>query len=112
MSMNGKKKFLNALDKRRLGCCNRCLVNCWCQHRVEEIHHKLIGGAYPEVMPAPNPTLIMWQNLGVGRISQCCRALLVYFLSALIISIGFAVIIYFNYLSEQRTINAWSPTMC
>ena len=46
------------------------------------------------------------------KISQCCRALLVYFLSALIIAIGFVVIIYFNYLSEEKTINAWSPTMC
>jgi hypothetical protein len=67
--MNGKTKFLNALDKNRLSCKSRCLVSCGCPHKVPELKDKLIGGSYPEVQEAPNPTLIIWQNLGVGKIS-------------------------------------------
>lgn len=56
--------------------------------------------------------MILWQNLGVGRVSRCCRATLVYFLSAIIIAIGFVIIIYMSYLRDQRVEDAWSPTMC
>jgi hypothetical protein len=74
--------------------------------------YKLIGGRYPQVENAPDPTLIIWKNLGVGKINRCCRASLNYFLSAVIIAIGFAIIIYIGIVRDRRALSAWQPTDC
>lgn len=92
--MNGKIKFVEALKLNKLSCFVRCMVNCGCQSKVKEIEHKLIGGHYPVVADAPDPTLIHWENLGVGKINRFCRSFASYVFSAAIIIIGFAIIIY------------------
>jgi len=110
--MNGKQKFLEAYDTKKLSCGNRCYWKCGCHDKVTEWQHKLIGGEVPEFHRSPNPTLILWENLGVGAVSRCCRAALVYFLSALIIAIGFVIIIYMSYLRDKRVEDSWAPTVC
>lgn len=111
-SMNGKKKFLRALDKNNLTCWNRSKVRCGCEKDIPELKDKLIGGTYPEILDAPNPTLILWPNLGVGKMSQCCRALAIYLASIVIIALGFVAIIYVSQLKSNQEKNAWQPTSC
>ena len=110
--MNGKQKFMSALNRSKLSCNHRCMLSCGCQRRVKELEHKLIGGLYPEVTDAPDPTLILWSNLGVGRVNRCCRASLNYLFSVLIIAIGFVIIIYIGNLRDKRVDSAWQPTSC
>jgi len=64
--MNGKEKFLNALD---INICKRGLMRC--QKKHEAIEHKYIGGKWPKVDVAPDPSLIIWSNLGNGKIKRC-----------------------------------------
>lgn len=111
-SMNGKQKFMDSLNRSKLSCKHRCMLSCGCQRRVKELEHKLIGGMYPEVADAPDPTLILWSNLGVGKVNRCCRASANYLFSVLIIAIGFVIIIYIGNLRDKRVDSSWSPTAC
>jgi hypothetical protein len=108
--MNGKQKFKECLNPSKLSCKHRCMLSCGCQHKVKELDHKLLGGMYPQIRDAPDPTLILWENLGVGRLNRCCRASLNYFLSALIIAIGFVIIIYIGNARDNRANSAWQPS--
>jgi hypothetical protein len=63
-SMNGKKKFMKALKISRW---QRCVLRC--KGRKSEIQHKYLGKHWPQVSDAVDPSLILWQNLGVSRFS-------------------------------------------
>lgn len=88
-SMNGKKKFLKAMN---IGCCKRCWIRC--QGKQDEIAHKYLGGKWPEVKSAPDPTLIMWQNLGKGSIERCGRSTIANVIAFILLLVGFVFIVY------------------
>ena len=82
--MNGKTKFLNAMNAswgRRLCDCNRSLRN------------KYLGNRWPVVSSAPDPTLIIWKNLGKGKIERCCRNMMILLAAFALLGLGFLTIV-------------------
>ena len=96
--MNGKEKFQRAF---KIGAIRRCALRC--EGRNDLLKHKYLGapqgrcncgvGKWPKVLDAPDPTLIQWKNLGIGKIERCFRTFAVYVTSGLILFIGFLIII-------------------
>ena len=64
LSMNGKEKFLDAYKR---GYCKRCKVAICGVDKKDS--HKMIGGKWPDVRIATEPTMINWANLGKSRLS-------------------------------------------
>ena len=102
-SMNGKNKFIKAMD---INCCKRCCLRC--QKKHDEIAHKYIAGKWPTVHEAPDPTLILWENLGKGRIEKCGRSTLSNVLAFILLLIGFMSIIYLLNVQAQYKIDVTS----
>lgn len=78
--MNGKEKFIKAFE---IGACRRCLIRC--SKESYKLDHKYLGRRWPQVTTAPDPTLIQWKNLGVGKLQRTLRACSIYFISLMII---------------------------
>ena len=97
-SMNGKDKFIKALD---INCCKRCILRC--QKKQDVIAHKYLAGKWPTVLEAPDPTLILWENLGKGRIEKCGRSTISNVLAFLLLMVGFISIIYLMNVRAQYT---------
>ena len=87
-SMNGKEKFMKAMN---IGCCKRNLMIC--RGEKDEIDHKYLGGRWPTVQDSTHPSLILWQNLGYGAIDRCLTSFYVGFVTLILMSIGFGIII-------------------
>ena len=96
--MNGKDKFIKALD---INCCKRCILRC--QKKQDVIAHKYLAGKWPTVLEAPDPTLILWENLGKGRIEKCGRSTISNVLAFLLLMVGFISIIYLMSVQAQYT---------
>ena len=100
-SMNGQKKFLEAMEisvwkKIKLMCC-----------RVEKKNtHKLIGGKWPEVKYADEPSLINWANLGKTRIQQMGRKAASWTTAILLLLLGFVILIWLNGIKDQYNSNS------
>ena len=88
-SMNGKDKFLKAMD---IGCCTRCCMKC--KKTDDLIAHKYMQGKWPAIAPATDPTLILWQNLGKGKIARCGRSTISNIFAGIILLAGFFLIVY------------------
>ena len=97
-SMNGKQKFLKAMD---IGCWKRCRLRC--SNKLGPIEHKYIAGDWPDVESATDPTLILWQNLGKGKISRCGRGTISIIFSILLLLGGFLLIVLI--MNEQKAIS-------
>lgn len=79
----------------KYGKCRRCcILTCSKCGKPEDIEHKYLAGYWPKPKTAPDPSLILWQNLGVSKLNRFCRQVFIYALSFLIIAVSFAVIIY------------------
>lgn len=70
-----------------------------CKKKDETIAHKYLGGKWPKVMTAPDPSLIMWENLGKGKIDRCGLGSLTNVMAALLLLIGFFIVVF---LLEQQ----------
>jgi hypothetical protein len=106
-SMNGKQKFLDALDIHPL---RRCCINC-CGNK-KDIEHKYLGGQWPIVDSAVDPSLIKWENLGVGACGRRTRSLFVNLVAVIIVIVCFwAVSIIFN-IRDNFNKASWSPADC
>ena len=64
-----------------------------CRGEKAEIEHKYLGGRWPNVQDSTHPSLILWQNLGYGAIDRCLTSFYVGFVTLILMSIGFAIII-------------------
>ena len=84
-SMNGKQKFMKAMS---VGRCRRFFT---CGDRSLRIRH--LGNRWPVVSDAPDPTLIIWKNLGKGKIERCCRNLTILLMAFLLLALGFWCIV-------------------
>ena len=62
-----------------------------CGHR-DDIEYKYIGGRWPVLEEAPDPTLIIWKNLGKGKIERCCRNVLIFLMAFALVILGFLTI--------------------
>jgi hypothetical protein len=89
--MNGREKFLRAIEVNSF---TRFWYRCMKRDRFNGLQHKYIGGRWPEVKIAPDPSLIQWKNLGVDKPNRCCRGISVYILSMLILLLAFSGVIY------------------
>ena len=97
-SMNGYEKFKSALDINKV---KRFFMRQ--SGRQHKIAHKYLGGTgkgrccgdgmWPKIKRAPDPSLIQWQNLGIGKIERTCRTLTVYAASGLMLLLGFIFIL-------------------
>jgi len=67
----------------------------------KSIEHKFIGGVWPQPEIAPDPSLVIWPNLGVGKLSRMFRSFIVYLISLGIIGVSFLFIIEL-YLFKQK----------
>jgi hypothetical protein len=101
--MNGKSKFLN--DMKR-GCCKPNI----CSRKRDE--YKYLGGYWPEVSDAPDPSLIEWQNLGVGPFSRFIRQVVIYLVCAVIVIVCFAGVVYGMDYSNELRLGSWSEQSC
>ena len=75
----------------------------------KDIEHKYIGGSWPKQRQTVEPDLIVWKNLGIGKIGRFGRALCTYMLSFFIILLGFSVIVLM--ISKKDSINK-SSALC
>ena len=102
--MNGKKKFLKAMN---VGGCQRCCLRC--KKNQGSIAHKYIGGRWPIVEAAPDPSLITWANLGKGKIERCGRTSVSYILALLLLIGGFITVVKLMEVKADVTIDT---TIC
>ena len=84
-SMNGLQKFENAM---KISCLKRAFLIClW---RKDEFRHKYLDGEkWPKFSAPPEPSLIIWENLGVSKVSQLIRRGIINVLSIIVTILGF-----------------------
>ena len=82
-----------------INCCRRMWMRC--QKKDDQILHKYLSGKWPQVESAPDPSLILWSNLGKGKIERCGRNSLSLILSMILLLLGFAAIIYLLNVQDQ-----------
>ena len=94
--MNGKEKFLKAMN---IGCCKRMFMRC--NKQGKELEHKYLANRWPEVNEATDPSLILWENLGIGKIRRWMRAFGVLLISVLLMILGFTLVIGLIFWKDQ-----------
>ena len=90
--MDGVEKFqdeLNISAGKRY-----CINTCGCCGNKKDIEHKYFNGKWPKYERAPDPSLIIWGNLGVTPVRQCCRSFGVLIISTIIVIASFAAIVW------------------
>lgn len=106
--MNGKKKFLKDMQK---GCCGRFMhKRLFCG--LKRNNHKYLGGNWPHVYEAPDPSLIQWENLGVSAFSRFIRQVIIYMVCLVIVIICFAAVVYAMDYSKDLKSVSWSESSC
>ena len=101
-SMNSKSKFTKALN---INICKRAFLICIC--RKNRIAHKYLNGnIWPKIYAAPEPTLIIWDNIGVGKLQHYLRILLVNLISLLVLVCGFFCISYGKQYTEKKELSS------
>ena len=83
--MNGVKKFREAINISRM---RRLFYFITCRKKLIE-HKYLNGSVWPELHNAPEPSQIMWSNLGYSRQNRYVRVLVVNFISIIVLCLGF-----------------------
>ena len=92
-SMEGAARLIQAYDTSRCSlCCLRCLPNC-CVDKVE-YRSKLFEGHYLKTETAVEPTLILWENLGVTKKQRCFRIFLSSLLAIMLLLATTVLILY------------------
>jgi len=66
----------------------------------------LNGNIWPTIYAAPEPTLIIWNNIGVGKLNHYLRILLVNLISLLILVFGFMAISYGKQYTEKKELSS------
>ena len=97
--MLGKEKFLKAM---KVGCCKRFCMK-YCKGQGEMIDYKYLGNRWPEVHQAPDPSLILWQNLGFGVIDRCLYSCYVILATLFLLLLGFSLIVYLILYKDSYT---------
>lgn len=83
-------------------CCARCCVmSCCCGNR-ENLAYRYLRKTWPEISPAPDPTIIQWQNLSVGPVGRCIRITFIGLVSFILMMVSFALIIYSKNVEKEQ----------
>ena len=109
VSMNAREKFLRAIEVSEW---QRVWYRCFKKSKYSELKHKYIGGRWPEVKVAPDPSLIQWKNLGVEKTSRVLRGIAVYFLSFMILFLAFSLVIFAIQFSNDYKTSSWKESDC
>ena len=72
--------------------CRRCIIHCKKDH--DKIAHKYLGEKWPKVSSAPDPSLIVWENLGKGKIDRCGLSSLTNILAFILLVGGFTLLLW------------------
>lgn len=100
-SMNGVDKFQNAMNISKA---KRCCLICIC--RKHQIRHKYLNGdIWPKLHAAPEPSLIMWKNLGIGKMNRFLRKEIINLFSVVIMLLGFLAISYGKMYAESKKLS-------
>jgi hypothetical protein len=91
--MNGKDKFLGAI--KGVGWCRRCCTN---KH-----DHKYLRGKWPKLKAGPEPTVIQWENLHVGKLSRCLRTTFVTVITIVILGMSIGGIVISQYYQTEAS---------
>lgn len=76
-----------------------------CKGQQETIEHKYLGGIWPKVAVAPDPSLIIWANLGKGRIEKCGRMTCSYVIAMILLIGGFLAVVELMQIKKDSEIN-------
>ena len=71
-------------------CCCKCGSCCEDPHLLRS---KYLGARWPSVREAPDPSLIIWKNLGKGKIERCCRNVTIFVAAFALLTLGFWAIV-------------------
>jgi hypothetical protein len=93
--MNGVQKFKNAMN---FGYVYQRWMYYTCRyHKIE--HKYLNGNIWPKLFEAPEPSLILWENVGARLCNRITRATIIHMCFLAIIVIGlYALSIADNYI--------------
>ena len=89
----------------------RAFMVCTC--RKDKIRHKYLNeNIWPKLHPAPEPTLIMWNNLGIGKYQRILRIFIINIISLFVMIFGFAGITYGQMLANGNGDKAFNTDDC
>lgn len=86
--------------------------------RKKKIQHKYLNKKiWPKIYDAPEPTLILWRNLGHGQLNRFIRRTIVQIVSLAIIAVGFFAIakgedIQNNAKLKSNNSEVFEPILC
>jgi hypothetical protein len=70
-------------------------LGCYRPEHQSETKHKYFEGKWPRVVAeTPDPSVILWKNLGVNINQRRLRGFLIYLLSTVITLLSFALIMW------------------
>lgn len=109
--MNGKEKFLRAMNVSLARRFWYWFCRCCYKNKLADIQHKYFQGKWPKInADLPDPSLILWPNLGVRTLSRACRSLFIYLVSILLMAVCFGLIMWaVNYSNGLKTV-AWQSS--
>jgi hypothetical protein len=96
--MNGVSKFKKAIEISRI---RRAWIICSCRKKMIE-HKYFEGETWPKFEEAPEPSLIIWNNLGISKGSRRIRTGLINIFSTVVMLSGFLMISYGKKVSENQ----------
>jgi hypothetical protein len=105
--MNGKQKFESEM---KIHAVKRCCINL-CGNK-STIDYKYLGGKWPVVEEAVDPTLILWHNLGVGQCSRAIRTALVYLSCLGLVGCAFYLIVYIMNVRDEYNAGMFKASDC
>ena len=94
----GKQRFeanmkVNVFRRCWSRCFNRCPKRCG-GGKYDQIEHMYIGGKWPTLVETVDPSLIIYKNLGIGKINRYARSMLTYLISFVVCLICFGLMMY------------------
>jgi hypothetical protein len=71
-----------------------------------------LGGHWPDVNDACDPSLIEWKNLGVSQFSRFLRQVIIYLLCLAIMALGFTGIVYAAQEADKNSNSLVTEATC
>ena len=82
------------INKCKRGCILACKGKLPCCPGPETIEHKYLGGKWPTIAVADDPSLILWKNLGVDKCRRVLRSMLVNIVCLIVVLGGFYLVVW------------------
>jgi len=92
-SMEGAETLIKAYNESR---CRLCFLRtaCDCCADKRDYKKKLFQGKFLKVERAVEPSLIIWENLGISKKQRCCRIVCSTFIAFLLLLATTLLILY------------------